>query len=133
MKPTIKKLIAFTIDSLVYDRKNKCFATVIDDMGDPLNGDRGEIRLDSDGMQPIFEYDKNNNRIGYNLVRIQDMSEAYLLAACQEAQEHGNEWPYRATVKKEIQHSNLRRLETTIFFANAKKRYGKVLERLADK
>jgi hypothetical protein len=112
MKSTQFKLIPLTIDTVVYDKIHKSFGTVIDDFSDPINGDRGEIRLDSDGMCAMFEYDTKHNLIGYALIRIQDMTEKELLAACKEAQDHGHEWPYPSTVQKHILYSEVNRSKT---------------------
>lgn len=54
---------------VVWDRGNKSYGVVLNNFDDPSNGDRGDVRLDSDGMQPIHKYDKSyENIIGYNLV-----------------------------------------------------------------
>lgn len=73
----------------VFDRKNKSFGHIINNYGNPYDGDLGEVRLDSNGNQSIFEFDSEWNVIGYNLVRIQDMTETELLAAVVEAETSG--------------------------------------------
>lgn len=90
MEKTTLKLVEFLPGQPVYDKRNKSFGIVLDNYGDPVFGDGGEVRLDSDGNQGLFEYDKDWNRIGYNLVRLQDMTEKETLAAVAEAeQNHG--------------------------------------------
>jgi hypothetical protein len=53
----------------VFDKLHNSYGTVLDNYGNPTEGDKGDIRLDSDGNVPVFEYDKNWNRIGYNLIK----------------------------------------------------------------
>ena len=65
--------VEFNVGDIVWDKGNKTYGTVMNNFGDPINGDGGELRLDSDGMQVIFLYDKSyENRIGYNLVKLGD-------------------------------------------------------------
>jgi len=45
------KTTDFQIGEIVYDTKNKCYGVVLHNFPDEPNC--GEIRLDSDGMQPI--------------------------------------------------------------------------------
>jgi hypothetical protein len=60
---------SFPVGSVVWDKTHKRYGVVLNNFGNDLEGDRGEIRLDSDGVQPIFEYDKKSNRTEkYNLV-----------------------------------------------------------------
>ena len=59
----------FNAGDMVYDKLHNRTATVIDNYGNPLEGNRGEIRLDTDGNVPIFEYDADGNRIAYNLIK----------------------------------------------------------------
>jgi hypothetical protein len=56
----------FPIGQVVWDKGNETYGVVLNNFGDPENGDRGEIRLDSDGMQSI----KNYADTKYNLVPI---------------------------------------------------------------
>jgi hypothetical protein len=56
----------FPIGQVVWDKGNKTYGVVLNNFGDPENGDRGEIRLDSDGMQSIRNYPDTK----YNLVPI---------------------------------------------------------------
>jgi hypothetical protein len=59
----------FPIGSVVWDKTHKRYGVVLNNFGNEFEGDGGEIRLDSDGVQPIFEYDKKFNRTEkYNLV-----------------------------------------------------------------
>jgi hypothetical protein len=60
---------SFPVGSVVWDKTHKRYGVVLNNFGNDLEGDGGEIRLDSDGVQPIFEYDKKFNRTDkYNLV-----------------------------------------------------------------
>jgi hypothetical protein len=69
--------VEFNVGDIVWDKGNKTYGTVMNNFGDPINGDGGELRLDSDGMQVIFLYDKGyKNRIGYNLVKLGDKGDA---------------------------------------------------------
>jgi hypothetical protein len=64
--PTVK----FEMGDVVWDKTNKRYGVVLNNYGDALYGDRGEIRLDSDGNQPIFETEPNSYKsIQYNLVK----------------------------------------------------------------
>jgi len=56
----------------VFDKLHQSYGIVLDNYGDPVNGDGGDIRLDSDGNVPIHQYDKNWNIIGYNLVKVEN-------------------------------------------------------------
>jgi len=56
----------------VFDKLHQSYGTVLDNYGDPVNGDGGDIRLDSDGNVPIHQYDKNWNIIGYNLTKVEN-------------------------------------------------------------
>ena len=53
---------------VVWDLANASYGVVLNNFDNPTNGEGGEIRLDSDGVQSIFKYDKNSEPIGYNLV-----------------------------------------------------------------
>ena len=69
--------VEFNVGDVVWDKGNKTYGTVMNNFGDPINGNDGELRLDSDGMQVIFSYDKDyKNRIGYNLVKLGDKGDA---------------------------------------------------------
>jgi hypothetical protein len=65
---TFKKQYKFEVGDIVWDKGNKSYGVVLNNFDNPIDGDRGEIRLDSDGMQTIFKTDKNYKEIGYNLV-----------------------------------------------------------------
>ena len=56
----------------VFDKLHNSYGIVLDNYGDPENGDGGDIRLDSDGNVPIFQHDKNWNVIGYNLMKVEN-------------------------------------------------------------
>ena len=63
--------VKFNIGDVVWDKGNKDYGVVLNNYGDPVNGESGEIRLDSDGNQSIFEYDKKTwKNTGYNLVKL---------------------------------------------------------------
>lgn len=54
---------------VVWDTSNKTYGVVLNNFDDAINGDSGDVRLDSDGMQSIYKYDEKwEKRIGYNLV-----------------------------------------------------------------
>jgi hypothetical protein len=65
---TFKKQYKFEVGDIVWDKGNKSYGVVLNNFDNPIDGDRGEIRLDSDGRQTIFKTDKNYKEIGYNLV-----------------------------------------------------------------
>ena len=72
-KPTKSDFVGtveFNVGDIVWDKGNKRYGTVMNNYGDPINGESGEIRLDSDGNQTIFTYDKNYKNTGYNLVKL---------------------------------------------------------------
>ena len=56
----------------VFDKLHNSYGIVLDNYGDPENGDGGDIRLDSDGNVPIFQHDDNWNVIGYNLTKVEE-------------------------------------------------------------
>ncbi len=58
----------FKQGDVVWDEEHKDYGVVIDNYGDPFNGNGGEIRLDSDGNVNIYTYDKDWKRNGYNLI-----------------------------------------------------------------
>jgi hypothetical protein len=62
----------FNPGDMVYDKEHSSYGTVLDNYGDEINGDRGDIRLDSDGNVGIWQYDKDWNTTGYNLVKVND-------------------------------------------------------------
>jgi hypothetical protein len=54
---------------VVWDKSNKIYGVVLNNYGDESEGGDGELRLDSDGVQSIFTYDKESNQKEYyNLV-----------------------------------------------------------------
>ena len=57
-KTDFVKTEKFNVGDIVWDKGHKSYGTVMNNYGDPLNGDGGEIRLDSEGNQYIFEYDE---------------------------------------------------------------------------
>jgi hypothetical protein len=62
--------VEFNVGDIVWDKGNKDYGTVMNNYGDSINGESGEIRLDSDGNQTIFTYDKNYKNTGYNLIKL---------------------------------------------------------------
>jgi len=59
----------FPNGSVVWDKSNKIYGVVLNNFGNESEGGDGELRLDSDGMQSIFKYDKKSNKTQkYNLV-----------------------------------------------------------------
>jgi hypothetical protein len=54
----------------VFDKEHNSYGTVLDNYGNPTEGDRGDIRLDSDGNVSIYQYDKDWNKSGYNLIKV---------------------------------------------------------------
>jgi len=59
----------FPNGSVVWDKSNKIYGVVLNNFGNEYEGGDGELRLDSDGIQSIFRYDKESNqREYYNLV-----------------------------------------------------------------
>lgn len=64
-----KKQYKFEVGDVVWDKSNKTYGVVLNNFDNPKEGARGEIRLDSDGMQSIFEFNKDfTKETGYNLV-----------------------------------------------------------------
>ena len=61
----------FNIGDIVWQKDEKRYGTVINNYGDPINGDGGEIRLSTTGNTVIFTYNKDfTKRTGYNLVKL---------------------------------------------------------------
>jgi hypothetical protein len=59
----------FPNGSVVWDKTNKTYGVVLNNFGNESEGGRGDLRLDSDGIQSIFHYDKKFNQTQeYNLV-----------------------------------------------------------------
>ncbi len=65
-----KKKFYFSEGQLVFNEQYRNFGTVLNNFKNPLEGDGGELRLDSDGMQCIFLYDKEWKHIGYKLIPV---------------------------------------------------------------
>jgi hypothetical protein len=63
--------IEFNVGDVVWQKDEKRYATVMNNYGDPVNGDRGEVRLDTTGNTIIFNYNKDySKKTGYNLVKL---------------------------------------------------------------
>jgi hypothetical protein len=62
--------VEFKLGDIVWDKGNESYGIVMNAYGDSKEGDGGEIRLDSDGNQSIFTFDKDWNISGYNLNKL---------------------------------------------------------------
>jgi hypothetical protein len=63
--------VEFNAGDVVWQKDEKRYATVMNNYGDAINGDGGEIRLDTTGNTNIFTYDKKTyENTGYNLVKL---------------------------------------------------------------
>lgn len=62
----------FNVGDKVFDILHNTHGTVLDNYDNPKDGDRGDIRLDSDGNVPIYQYDEQSNPISYNLIKIEN-------------------------------------------------------------
>jgi hypothetical protein len=63
--------VEFNTGDVVWQKDEKRYATVMNNYGDAINGDGGEIRLDTTGNTMIFTYDpKTYENTGYNLVKL---------------------------------------------------------------
>ena len=63
--------VEFNAGDIVWQKDEERYATIMNNYGDAINGDRGEIRLDTSGNTMIFTYDpKTYERTGYNLVKL---------------------------------------------------------------
>ena len=67
-KNALFNTIKFNEGDVVWDKGNKRYGLILNNFDDPINGNGGEVRLDSDGIQSIYKYDKNFERNGYNLI-----------------------------------------------------------------
>jgi hypothetical protein len=69
--------VKFNVGDTVWQKDEKRYATVMNNYGDPLNGDRGDIRLDTSGNTMIFTYNaKTYENTGYNLVKLGEKGDA---------------------------------------------------------
>jgi hypothetical protein len=62
--------IKFNVGDVVYQKDEKRYATVMNNYGNPVNGDYGDIRLDTSGNTYIFTQDRDGLRNGYNLIKL---------------------------------------------------------------
>jgi hypothetical protein len=62
--------VEFNAGDIVWQKDDKRYATVMNNYGDPVNGDYGEVRLDTTGNTSIYTYDKKYQSTGYNLVKL---------------------------------------------------------------
>ena len=69
--------VEFNAGDTVWQKDEKRYATVMNNYGDPINGDYGDIRLDTTGNTSIYTFDRNrktpatvNTATGYNLVKV---------------------------------------------------------------
>ena len=69
--------VEFNVGDIVWQKDEKRYATVMNNYGNPVNGDGGEIRLDTSGNTMIFTYDpKTYENTGYNLVKLGEKGDA---------------------------------------------------------
>ena len=71
-KPTVE----FNVGDVVWQKSEKMYGVVMDNYGNKKEGSSGDIRLDSTGNTNIFEYDKNYENTGYNLVKFGSSEDA---------------------------------------------------------
>jgi gas vesicle protein len=69
--------VEFNVGDTVWQKDEKRYATVMNNYGDPINGDYGDIRLDTTGNTSIYTFDPNrkspatvNTATGYNLIKV---------------------------------------------------------------
>jgi hypothetical protein len=69
--------VEFNVGDTVWQKDEKRYATVMNNYGDPINGDYGDIRLDTTGNTSIYTFDPNrkspataSNATGYNLIKV---------------------------------------------------------------
>ena len=62
--------VEFNVGDTVWQKDEKRYATVMNNYGDPINGDGGDVRLDTTGNTAIFTYDKEYKNTGYNLIKV---------------------------------------------------------------
>ena len=69
--------VEFNAGDVVWQKDEKRYATVMNNYGDPINGDYGDIRLDTTGNTSIYTFDRNrktpatvNTATGYNLIKV---------------------------------------------------------------
>ena len=91
--------VKFEVGDIVWDKGNKRYGTVMNVYGDATNGSSGEIRLDSDGNQPIFTYNKKTwENTGYNLVKLGEKGDTGKFTPAKLAE-------FKATAKRMIDNS----------------------------
>lgn len=62
--------IKFNVGDVVYQKDEKRYATIMNNYGNPVEGDYGEVRLDTSGNTSIFTQDRDGLSNGYNLVKL---------------------------------------------------------------
>jgi hypothetical protein len=69
--------VEFNAGDIVWQKDEERYATVMNNYGDPINGNYGNIRLDTTGNTSIYTFDPNrkspatvNTATGYNLVKL---------------------------------------------------------------
>jgi hypothetical protein len=69
--------VEFNAGDVVWQKDEKRYATVMNNYGDPINGDYGDIRLDTTGNTSIYTFDRNrktpatvNTATSYNLIKV---------------------------------------------------------------
>ncbi len=68
--------VEFNAGDIVWQKDEKRYGTVMNNYGDPINGDGGDLRLDTTGNTNIFTYNKKYDRTGYNLVKAGEKGDA---------------------------------------------------------
>ena len=68
--------VKFQVGDIVWEKAHKGYGIVMDIYDDAKNGSYGEIRLDSNGNQSIFTFDKDWKTNGYNLIKLGQKGDA---------------------------------------------------------
>jgi len=69
--------VKFNTGDVVWQKDEKRYATVMNNYGNAISGDSGDIRLDTSGNTIIFTYDeKTFENTGYNLIKLGDKEDA---------------------------------------------------------
>jgi hypothetical protein len=62
--------IKFNVGDVVYQKDERRYATVMNNYGNPVKGDYGDVRLDTSGNTSIFTQDRDGLSNGYNLIKL---------------------------------------------------------------
>jgi hypothetical protein len=75
--------VEFNAGDVVWQKDDKGYATVMNNYGDPINGDYGDVRLDTTGNTSIYSHDPKRktpatiaNATGYNLIKVGEKGDA---------------------------------------------------------